>query len=268
MSDETFSRQSFLGDDAHLMFAATCIGMVGASGGGSQVLPQLVLAGFRRFVLYDPKVVEDKHRNRNPMIDFTDVKLGTNKTEAAARRVYAMAPEATVETYPMRWQDHVEPLQRCDLVIGGVDGFEERLQLEAECRRYLIPYVDLGLDVTPADGERPRLAGQVVLSMPGYPCLRCLQIVTDEKLRREAENYGAGVRAQVGWANGVLACMAVNVVVDLLTGWAGGVRGALIRNFDANLGVVTRDQRAEIVEPSCDHFPLDSTGLGSVDLLG
>lgn len=262
MSDTTFSRQSFLGGDAHLTFAATRVGIVGTSGGGSQVLPQLVLAGFRRFALFDPKIVEDKHRNRNPMINFSDVELGAKKVDAAARRILEMAPDAGVETYPIRWQDNVEPLHRCDIVVGGVDGFGERLQLESECRRYLMPYIDLGIDVTSMPDERPRLAGQVVLSMPGYPCLKCLGVVTDAKLRREAGEYGAGVRAQVGWANGMLACTAVNLVVDLLTDWAGEVRGSWIRSFDANKCIVVADQRADAVEQTCDHYPLTGAALG------
>jgi len=42
------------------------------------------------------------------------------------------------------------------------------------------------------------IAGQVVLSSPGYPCLRCLGIVTDAALEQEAKRYGAaGSRPQV-----------------------------------------------------------------------
>ena len=36
--------------------------------------------------------------------------------------------------------------------------------------------------------------------MPGEPCLRCLQLVTDERLKAEAQRYGvAGSRPQVVW---------------------------------------------------------------------
>jgi len=262
MDDSMFSRQSFLGDESGAIFAGTRIGVVGVSGGGSQVLPQLTLVGVRDFVLFDPKVVEAKHFNRNPMLDFGDAEKKRKKTEAAARRLERMAPDVRVEPYAQRWQENVAPLQRCDIVVGCVDGFSERLQLESECRRFLIPYVDLGLDVTQVVGERPRLAGQVVLSMPGYPCLRCLGVVTDEKLRREAADYGGGPRAQVGWANGMLACAATNLIVDLLTNWSGELRGAAIRSFDANRCILVADPRAEVVEQSCEHFPLTAVALG------
>jgi hypothetical protein len=64
----------------------------------------------------------------------------------------------------------------------------------------------------------PVIGGQVILSSPNGPCIRCMGFLTDEKLAAEAALYGnAGGRRQVVWHNGVLALTAVGVAVDLVT---------------------------------------------------
>ena len=61
------------------------------------------------------------------------------------------------------------------------------------------------------------ISGQVILSMPGHPCMRCCGFITDERLKQEAERYGAaGARPQVVWPNGVLASTAAAGTVDAL----------------------------------------------------
>src|SRR6266849_8531402 len=48
--------------------------------------------------------------------------------------------------------------------------------------------------------------GQVIMSSPDGPCMRCMGFLTGEKLAAEAALYGnAGARPQVVWHNGVLA---------------------------------------------------------------
>jgi molybdopterin-synthase adenylyltransferase len=101
-------------------------------------------------------------------------------------------------THQGRWQDRPDLLRGCDIVLGCVDSFAERRELEATCRRYLIPYVDIGMDVHQVDDEPPRMAGQVILSMPGAPCMFCLGFGNEERLAQEARKYGAtGPRPQV-----------------------------------------------------------------------
>jgi hypothetical protein len=91
-----------------------------------------------------------------------------------------------------------------------VDTFAARHELEVACRQYGMLYIDVGMDVHEVDGESPRMAGQIILSMPGGPCMWCLQCLNHEKLGREAQRYGdTGGRPQVVWPNGGLASTAV-----------------------------------------------------------
>ena len=141
-------------------------------------------------------------------------------------------------------------LQICDLVLGCVDSFTERHQLEACCRRHLIPYIDIGMDVHPGGDGPPAMTGQVILSMPGGPCMWCMNFLTEEKLGREANNYGAaGGRPQVVWSNGVLASTAVGLAVEVLTNWTRSPRNAVFLSYRGNEGTINPDV------PSCNTRP-------------
>jgi hypothetical protein len=85
--------------------------------------------------------------------------------------------------------------------------------------------------------------------------------LTDENLRQEAELYGAaGSRPQVVWTNGVLASLAVGLVVELLTGWQRRSFQAEYLHFDANQHVITRSPRLEYAPKHCSHFAPDFVG--------
>jgi molybdopterin-synthase adenylyltransferase len=106
------------------------------------------------------------------------------------------------------------------VAMGAVDSFRERDELERFARRFLIPYVDVGMDVVALRDGGFLISGQVILSLRDSPCLHCCHFITDERLQREAERYGAaGGRPQVVWPNGVLASTAVGFAVELLTPW-------------------------------------------------
>src|SRR5207249_508882 len=106
------------------------------------------------------------------------------------------------------------------VVFGCVDSFSERDQLERQCRRFVIPYLDVGMDIHSAKGDPPVMGGQIILSMPGEACMRCLGFITEKNLAEEEGRYGdAGPRPQVVWGNGALASAAVGVAIELLTNW-------------------------------------------------
>lgn len=110
--------------------------------------------------------------------------------------------------------------QRSSCSVDVEVGFAERRELEIACRRHLIALIDVGMDVYVVGDEPPRMGGQVILSMPGAPCMTCLGFLNEATLAREAGAYGdAGPRPQVVWSNGVLASTAIGIAVDLLTDW-------------------------------------------------
>lgn len=255
-------RQSFLGPDSERLLANCRVGIVGLGGGGSHVAQQLVHVGVRRFVLPDPQTIEETNLNRLVGATAADAILEVPKVHALGRLILSVAPDAHVTLLLKRWQEGPNALRPCDVLVGCVDTFAQRAELERCARRFLIPYLDIGLDVTQVEGEPPQMAGQVFLSMPGKPCLWCAGYLTDERLAREAEEYGAaGSRPQVVWANGVLASTAVGLLVDVVTGWTGAGEETVYLSYDANRGTVVPHPRLPFMAPTCRHY--DTRELGT-----
>jgi molybdopterin-synthase adenylyltransferase len=261
-ADDRFSRQSFLGEGAEPIIRRARIGLAGLGGGGSHIVQQLAHIGFQNYVLYDGDEIEDSNLNRLVGGTADDVLASARKIDIAERTIRRLWPRANVQTFPYHWQEGPEPIRCCDVVFGSVDGFQERAELEACTRRYLVPLIDIGMDVhPPQSGEPPRMAGQVLLSMPGGPCMRCVRFLTDEALSREAARYGAaGSRPQVVWPNGVLASTAVGIAVDLLTDWTRSLRSAVYMSYDGNRGEVTPHPLLKYAKAPCPHYPPDAIG--------
>jgi hypothetical protein len=255
MTPIDLSRQSFLGNETMLTEAR--VGIVGLGGGGSHAAQQLAHLGVRHFAIYDSDTMEATNLNRLVGGTTLDVAMKMPKTMISERVIRGVTPEADVARRPMRWQDDPAALRACNIVFGCVDTYRERWELQVFSRRFLIPYVDVGLDILSVNGERPQMRGQVIVTVPGGPCMKCIHFLDDEALEKEAARYGdTGGRPQVVWANGVLASTAVGLAVDVLTGWAG-VRpplNVIYLSYDGNAGTLAPDKRLKYVAQTCRHF--------------
>jgi len=262
-------RQSFLGANSDARLAATTVGLVGLGGGNSHVAQQLAHLGIGSFVLLDDDIITLSNLNRLVGGTLEDVKAERPKVEIAARVIRAVNPAARIVMRRAKWQEVGDLLKGCDIIVGGLDHIGSKDELEALCRRFMIPYIDMGMDVTPLPNSGHSLvSGQVVLSMPGEPCLRCLQLVTEERLKAEAQRYGvAGSRPQVVWPNGVLASTAVGLLVQLVTPWMGAPPRSAYFAYDANLGTVTlSDRLTRRRGKACPHYPARTVGDPMFDI--
>ncbi len=260
MSDR-YSRQSFLGPSSDRQLAEVIMGVVGLGGGGSQIVQQLGHLGVKHYVLFDHDVVEDSNLNRLIGATTADARRGVDKVEVATRLLHGLLDDASIAAHRCRWQDAAAALQRCDLVFGCVDSFTERDQLESACRRSLIPLIDIGLDVVAVDGAAPFLAGQVIVSMPGGPCMRCLNFLTEATVAAEGRRYGdAGPRPQIVFGNGVLASTAVAQAVALITGWTGPVALPSYLEYRGNDMTLQPSRLIAYAPPTCPHYPPSAVG--------
>jgi hypothetical protein len=255
-------RQSFLGAGSDEALAGSRVGIVGLGGGGSHVAQQLAHVGIGNFVLFDSDGVE--HHNLNRLIGATakDAERGAAKVVALRRLIKGINSKANVSAIRKRWQEEPLTLRDCDVVFGCVDSYGERDQLERACRRFLIPYIDIGMDVTPGtDGFV--ISGQVILSMPGELCMWCLGFLNEKLLGEEAAQYGAaGGRPQVVWPNGVLASTAVGTFVQIITPWQQAHRPTIYLEYDGNAHTLVPSNRLEYVKDKrCSHFS-SATDLG------
>ena len=188
MISKRFSRQSFLGEDGQAAIERCLIGLVGLGGGGSHIVQQFAHVGFLNYTLFDGDHADESNLNRLVVATEADVAASRLKVEAARDRILAVRGTARIEAIAWRWQDRPEALRRCDLVFGCVDSFAQRSELEASCRQYLIPYIDIGMDLHQAGDEPPVMGGQVILSMPDGPCMFCMGFLDDEKLGARQAN--------------------------------------------------------------------------------
>ena len=212
--------------------------------------------------LPDPKPIKDRNINRLIGATEKDVTAKAPKVDIAERLIKSIRSTAVVQKHMTTWQQNPDALKRCDIIFGCIDGFQQRRMLEVQARRYLIPYIDIGMDVYPAQGgEPPRMVGQIILSMPGESCMRCLNFPNEAALASDAENYGsAGINPQVVWPNGILTSTAVGIAVDLLTGWTKRPKECVYFSYDGNAMIVAPHPKFERRNLTCKHFPLDEVG--------
>ncbi|HLP68328.1 MAG TPA: ThiF family adenylyltransferase [Rhizobium sp.] len=258
---DAFSRQSFLGPSSQAYIERCVIGVAGLGGGGSHITQQLAHLGFLKYVLFDQDVIEDSNLNRLIGGTQLDVEEKRPKVDIAKRTILGVRPNADVLAVQDVWQNRPEALKGCDIVFGCVDGFDQRRQLEATTRRYLIPLIDIGMDVHMPDEGAPAMAGQVILSMPGCTCMACMGFLNAQNLKREAEAYGdAGPRPQVVWPNGILASVAVGLAVDLITNWSATLSGPIYHSFRGGAATIAPDPTLRFAPDVCLHFPLEDSG--------
>lgn len=252
-------RQSFLGENSTAALAALRVGIAGLGGGGSHMAQQLAHVGVGHFLLLDDDRIERTNLNRLVGGTALDVLFWRRKTAIAKRQIKRIDPTSDVRAFPDKWPKYIDSLADCDVIVGCLDTYASRLELEALARRYMIPYIDLGMDVFPIDG-RYGICGQVTLSLPGEPCLRCMNVIVDEWVDLEAAKYGAsGGAPQVVWSNGVLASLAVGMLVQLVTPWFDGPPTALLE-YDGNTQEIVKSPMLKHLQ-ACKHYM-------SVDNLG
>lgn len=262
MDTEHNSRQSFLGKELSSICKKTIIAIVGLGGGGSHIVQQLLHIGFENFKVFDPDLVEKSNLNRLIGAYMSDVDQKTPKIGVAERMAKLINSEVKMKAFQHKWQEDLSELEQCDLIFGCLDDLSNRDQLEKFARRNLIPYIDIGVDIIKIDPEPPQMAGQVFVSMPGKPCMRCMKLLRRDNLKRDGEKYGdSGPRAQVVWPNGVLASTAVGLSIQILTSWQGKEEPTYFLSYDGNTGSLTPDVRFEFLKSQeCVHFSLNNVG--------
>jgi molybdopterin/thiamine biosynthesis adenylyltransferase len=200
------------------------VGLVGVSGGGSHVGQQLIHAGIGTLVAVDGELVDGTNLRRLVGARRRDVDV-TYKVDIPRRLAREIRPAVRVvaiaEDFPS--ERSLAQLRNVDVLIGCVDGWDVRDDLNSFALEHRIPYVDIGAVITPPTaGLGVRASGQIAIVVPGGPCLRCMGLVTDarvEEARRRRQGYLAdAAEPQVVSINGTLASESVTATMMLLAG--------------------------------------------------
>ncbi|MBL7836735.1 MAG: ThiF family adenylyltransferase [Bacteroidetes bacterium] len=260
-SSNIFDRQSFLGPNSQFLLENVRVCVIGYGGGGSHIGQQLSHLGVKNITVIDNDIIEDSNLNRLIGGKYSDIKKATPKTNIAKHVINAILPRAKPNCIKDVWQNHLETIQMSDIVIAGVDTYSDRERLEGFCRRSLIPYLDIGMDIHKID-QQFYISGQVILSMPGMCCMKCSNFINEADLGEEAGKYGNfGKRPQVVWSNGVLASTAIGVFVDIVTKWTGQTDRAVYYEYDGNTGTVFASRRLKVIDHSnCKHYLIQNIG--------
>jgi molybdopterin-synthase adenylyltransferase len=233
-----------IGPASEEKLAAAAVAVVGISGGGSHAIGQLAHQGIGRLIAVDDDKVDESNLGR--LIGATEADIDTTlKVDVAERVVAGVDSSIRIVKIPDRFPSpaSIEALRGTDVIVSCVDRLDSREAINELARRYLIPLIDVGMSIR-SNGERLASAdGQVIASLPGWACLRCW-FLTDADLAAERRDAPAGYdrnpaapgAAQVVSMNGVLASEACNCVLDLITGYSGGRRGALIWQYEGRSG--------------------------------
>ena len=256
---QTLIRQSFLGPNSDAILDALTVSVVGTGGAGSHVLQQLSHVGVGNLLPIDPDKVEFLNLNRLVGATFRDAQKGQKKTTVSKRVANSINPDLRVRPHSKPWHQVMDVLRDADVIVGCLDTYSGRSQLEAFARRYLIPYLDVGMDVHSV-GDHYVISGQVALSMPGDVCLQCMGIITPDDVAKEA--YGAaGGRPQVVWPNGLLASAAVGMLIELVTPWFRSESLSLLRRYDGNRQTLEPDGwMSSNLRRECKHYTVAEVG--------
>jgi molybdopterin/thiamine biosynthesis adenylyltransferase len=251
-----FTRQSFLGPRAQEILAGTRVAIAGLGGGGSHIAQQLAHVGVGHISLIDPDQIEPSNLNRLVGATQMDVDRCAPKVEIARRIILGVRPWANAPLAQKKWQEVDYLIKDAHVLIGCLDGYQQRDYLESAARRYCIPYIDIGMDVTKIEERAFAVAGQMIMTRPSGPCMRCLGFITDERLSAEENRYGdAGTNPQVVWTNGTLASLAVGAFIKLVTPWFGVNDKYTWLELDGNAQTVTPSQQPKFMPQfaACPH---------------
>jgi molybdopterin-synthase adenylyltransferase len=234
-----------IGPASDAKLASATVGVLGVSGGGSHVVQQLAHQGIGTLIPVDDQLVDETNLGRLVGAVHADIDI-TPKVTVAYRVATNIDPNITVVRVPARFPSPkaIAALKEADVVVACLDRFDAREDINAFCQRYLIPLIDVGMAIRSTGESLAWAYGQVIISRPGYPCMRCW-FITDALLEHERQerplgydqNPGAAGEPQVVSMNGVIASEACNCVLDLITGYSGGRRPPhLFWHYDGRTG--------------------------------
>jgi molybdopterin-synthase adenylyltransferase len=260
---DTYHRQALLtGSTGERNIRRARIAVVGLSGGGSHVVQQLARMGVGEIAGIDGDRVDESNRSRLIGMIKLDVLLRRRKTDVMARLVRGINRRVKFVgiSQPIPLQQAIDVLKESDIVIGCVDSYHARADLQELTWRYMIPYVDIGLLIRPlGDDSGVTIGGHVMTLIPGGFCQWCIDALSDEKLSSETGGrswsyfQGTDKQAQVVSMNGVLASQAVSEVLQLLTAFAPIDEGLDFKKFDGLEGTLQKwNVKQRINCPKCN----------------
>jgi len=118
--------------------------IAGVGGLGCEIAKNLAMLGVGHLDLVDLDIIE--HSNLNRQILFAGARMGAAKAKVAAQKLKEINPNITIKGYHSSLE-RLNPVlyKAADVVVGGLDSMNARLNLNAQCVRFRKPLVDGGV---------------------------------------------------------------------------------------------------------------------------
>ncbi len=189
-SETTLERISeLLGEDTPQRLRDCVIGVVGCSGTGSPAIHTLARAEVGELVLVDPGQFKPSNHQRNHASRHSDLSTSPSpsKIRLAARFVRELSPRTKVTAFVGDVLDEavLDELLRCDVILGCTDSNYARAALGDIATHYLVPVLDLAVQMRAERGKLQEQIGELACYQPGLPCPWCRGRISVNGIRYE-----------------------------------------------------------------------------------
>lgn len=245
------------GAQGQAKMSALTVAIIGLGGTGSVVAQQLSHLGVQRFLLVDPDVVDETNLNRT--VGATPAAAGMAKTAVAAAAIGATRPDAVVHSLvgDVTSETVARRVSSVDFIFSCTDTQGSRALLGQIAYQYLIPMIDVGVNIVVEDGRIRFMEGRAQMFSPGLGCAVCGQQLDWHAVRsdlqtehhRSHDPYFTGrgePQPAVISLNSVVASLGVTM---FLAAVAGVPSMARYQMYDAMSGRVRT--LAQAPEPAC-----------------
>jgi hypothetical protein len=177
-----------LGQEASERLQGSRVGIVGCSGLGTPAAHILARAGVGEFVIIDPGYFKPSNLERNHASRFSDLEQGDLlKVDLLERLIHEISPDAKVYKIAGDILDpkSVDSLSRCDLILSCTDSYYARAALGDLTTHYLLPVIDLAVQMDASKSLLTAQVGEVSKYTPGLPCPWCRNRVDSVAIKNE-----------------------------------------------------------------------------------
>ena len=172
------------GEEGQALLSTVRLGIAGLGGLGSILVEFLARLGVGELVLVDFDVVERENMNRLMGAKSSDVGKPKVKYVKRIAREAATSKKFVVVVFrgSAAEKEGLDILLDCDLIMNAADSAFARQVLDHIAYSYEIPVIDGGTILIPHDSvEKTRGKSQVSVAGPGFPCLECSGVYTQEE---------------------------------------------------------------------------------------
>lgn len=183
------------GGDLPRVLSRLHVGIVGLGGTGSAVCQQLARLGVGRLTLVDPETLDLTNVSRVYASGTPD--HGIKKVDIAASAIRSMGLGTNLRLFPESTGNRAvcEALRSCDVIFGCTDDNYGRSLLNKLSLFYLIPLIDMAVQIIPGEAG-VEILGRVSTLLPGTPCLICRKRITGAQIVSESRAFANPEEAQ------------------------------------------------------------------------